>query len=166
MGFFSDLFGGTDDSAQREQQRSNLRSEELTERLAQQARDDVLSLFGPAQEAGQAGFGAALDVFRESIPAQFGAFQTGNRNARSVQSAGLEQIQNAILGKPVDFSSLSAGRQPIDASGFTIPQLPQFQFSDQVRGSPSPQQGPLGSNLGNLDETLLLKILSGQEGQF
>lgn len=130
MGFFSDLFGSTDESAQGAQIASNRASLELTERLADRARSDVISLFGPAQEARQQGFGAALDIFGESIPAQIGAIQTGTQNARATNLAGLEQIQNAILGRDVDFSQLTAGQRPQagppNLSGLS---LPDFRFS-------------------------------------
>lgn len=151
MGFFSDLFGGTDESAQGAQIAANRASLELTERLAGRAREDVISLFGPAQQARQQGFGAALDIFGESIPAQIGAIQTGTQNARASQTAGLEQIQNAILGLDVDLTQLSAGQRPQAAPpDLSNLRLPNFQFSD-TGGEISPIQNLLGG--GGLDQT-------------
>jgi len=75
------------------------------------ARADVNRIFPEAQSTANLGFQGALDVFGQSVPAQFDVFQQGNVAAQQALISGLPQIQNAILGGNVDFAAL----QPFQA---------------------------------------------------
>lgn len=112
-------------SAQKDQNATN---EAFIREQAAKAREDILPQFGLAQEARQQGAQAALDVFGQTIPQQAGVFQAGNVGAQQALLAGLPQIQNALLGRPVDLSGLQAQQLPFD-TGFAQQQLPQFAAS-------------------------------------
>lgn len=122
------VFGGTDDSAQQAQIASNAAAQQLIAEQTEAARADILSLFPAAEQAAQQGFQGALDVFGQTIPQQVSAFQGGNVGAQQALLSGLPQIQNAILGRPVDLSGLQAQQLPVDTS-FAQQQVPQFQSS-------------------------------------
>ena len=95
-----------------------------------QARGDVNRLFDEATQSRQQGFGNALDFTAGAIPQQIAPFQQGNLAAQQQLSRGLPQIQNALLGQPVDLSGFQ-GRQ--------IGSPRDFQF-DLSRFQPQPQQ--------------------------
>jgi len=135
------IFGGTDDSAQKAQSRANKQSAKLIAEKAEEARTDVLSLFPAFEQNIQAGAQGALDILGQAIPQQLGAFQAGNVGAQQALLTGLPQIQNAILGQPVDLSGLQAQQLPVDLS-FAQQQLPQFQTAAQALqfGQATPQQ--------------------------
>ena len=118
----SSLFG-SDDSAQRAQERANERTLQLQAQLAGQAREDAFNLFPQAQEERRRSFQQALGLLQGALPQQTGTFQQGNVAAQNQILAGLPQIQNAILGRPVDLSALQATQVPIDLS-FAEQQLP------------------------------------------
>jgi hypothetical protein len=128
MGFFSSIFGGTDDSAQELTAADNARRQAFIEEQAAQARGDVFNLFPGAQQVRQEGFQGALDVFGQTIPQQLGLLQ-----------AGLPQQINAILGKPLDLSGLQSTNT--DFAQQTAPSLPPL---------PPQQQTPQGDYIAQL----------------
>ena len=132
---FDTIFGGTDDSAQKEQILANRGARKEIEEQAGVAKEDVRSIFPVAQESRQQGFQGALDVLGQSVPQQIGAFQQGNVQAQQALLAGLPQIQNAILGNRVDLSGLQPQQVQFDPS-FLQQQLPDFP---QVAPRPAPE---------------------------
>ena len=132
------VFGGSDDSAQRGQARQNKAAAALAAQRAKEARADVSSLFPAADINRNLGIQGALDVIGQGVPQQLSAFQQGNVGAQQQLLAGLPQIQNALLGRPVDLSGLQAQTLPIDAS-FSQQQLPQFISSTSAL-SPEAQE--------------------------
>jgi hypothetical protein len=122
---FGSLFGSTDESAQQAQIDANLAATALIQKRAKEAREDVLAL-GELTQAGQrAGFQSVLDILGQAAPQQFGAFQQGNVGAQQALLAGLPQIQNALLGQPVNLAALQP--QTIGFStDFAQQQLPAF----------------------------------------
>ena len=73
-----------------------------------QARDDIMRLFPQAQQAQTRGFTEARQMLGGLLPEQQRLFQDGNVAAQNTMLAGLPQIQNAIMGNPVDMSGLQA----------------------------------------------------------
>ena len=130
----SKLFGGSDDSAQKAQIASNRETLALQDRLAQQARGDVLGLTPGIRESQRQGFQGALDLLAQTVPQQAQAFQAGNVNAQQTLTNALPQIQNAILGNAIDNSVLRPAVLPIDTS-FVNQQLPEMADIAQ----PAPQ---------------------------
>ena len=122
------VFGGTDDSAQKAQTKSNAAAQKLIAEQAALAREDVLALQPAQEENRNLGFQSALDVFAQTIPQQLGTFQQGNVGAQQQLLAGLPQVQAALLGQQVDLSALQPKTIGFDA-GFAQQQLPQFQSS-------------------------------------
>jgi len=95
-----------------------------------QARTDVNRIFPQAQEARLQGFQGAQDIFASTVPQQFQQFQQGNLQAQGTAGAAPQQIQNALLGLPVDFGFL----QPQQA------QTPDFSFLNQPLQPEQPEQ--------------------------
>ena len=105
-------------------------SQDYIERATKEARSDIFKLFPEAQQSRQAGISAGLDFLKQSTPQQIGAFQQGNVGAQELIAAGLPQIQNAILGNPVDMRQIQP--RQIDTSG--IARLIQSAQIPQVSG--------------------------------
>lgn len=97
---------------------------------AERARRDIYSLFGPMRQAARGGFESSLDYARRSEPRRIDAMQTGSSAARQASLAGLGQIQNAILGKPIDLSALQSFgeklqfQEPVESQMPAQPELP------------------------------------------
>ena len=120
-----DILGGTDDSAQQAQMAANRESTALIADMAEQARGDVVPLFGQASENLYAGNQAALDLFGQTIPQQFDAMQTGNVGAQQQVADALPQMQNALMGLPVDYSAMQPQRLNFD-TGYAQQSLPDI----------------------------------------
>jgi len=106
MGIFSAIFGGGTSSASQASQDATIAANAATQKFIEersgQARADVLSIFPQAQQFGAQGFQGALDVISGGIPQQLAAFQGGNVGAQQTLGQTLPQVQNAILGLPVN----------------------------------------------------------------
>ena len=109
-----------------------------TDSAAGQARTDVNQLFGEANTQQQQGFTNAQDFLSGSIGRQIQPFQQGNMMAQEQVARGLPQIQNAILGNPVDLSGFNA-RQIGQPSEFNIDLA---QFRPQPEATPAPAVAP------------------------
>ena len=123
------LFGGTDRSSQQAQMQSNADTLGFIKQQGRQSRGDSIALGQAGFENRNLGNQAALDVLAQTIPQQFDAFSQGNTGAQSTLLAGLPQINNAILGLPVDMSGLQPQRINYD-TGFANQQLPNFVNPD------------------------------------
>jgi hypothetical protein len=128
MGIFDFLFGGSDDSAQIAQLNTNAANTQLIRQLAERARSDVMEMFPQSQDIQRIGTQGALDVFGQTIPEQLQAFQGGNVAAQDTQRAALLQIQNALMGNPVDFNALQTF-QPSLNTAFAQQNVPNFPDS-------------------------------------
>ena len=142
MGFFSDLFGGTDRSAQKAQTRSNAQTQDFIEQQSALARNDLLRLFPQAEQATRAGTQAALDVFGQTIPQQFGAFERGNMNAQNMIAEGIRGSRAALMGTPFQ-ENFAPQSFNIDTS-FAQQQLPPSSFGQSPLGGVQPQGGQQG----------------------
>lgn len=74
------------------------------------ARADIFKLFPAAQESRNKGLEAGLDLYGQAFPQMLNSFQQGNVGAQQVISAGLPQMQNAIVGNHVDMGAF----QPVE----------------------------------------------------
>ena len=132
------LFGDQGKGASKAQSRENEANREFIARQAEQARGDIIPLFGAAQGSREAGAQAVMDIFGQSVPQQAGLFQQGNVGAQQVLGQGSQQFQNAILGQPIDRSFMQPQQFQTDFSFLNNP-LPQFQTAQQVLGQPQQQ---------------------------
>ena len=153
------LFGDSGKGAAKSQSKENIANREFIARQAEQARGDILPLFGAAQGNRQLGAQAALDIFGQALPQQASLFTQGNVGAQNVLGQGSQQFQNAILGLPVDRSFQQPQQLQADFSFLNQP-LPQFQTSQQALAPPQ-QQG-----LGISPELQQLLAQSGLNNRF
>lgn len=124
-----DLFGGSDDSAQRAQQSANEATQRFIEQQAGQARQDVLGMYPQTQETRRQGFQQAIDVFGQATPEQARLYEQGNLAAQQQGFRGQADFANAILGLGTgmtqyqpqsmqpNFSWMSQQLAPIQAAG-------------------------------------------------
>lgn len=106
-------------------------SQAFIERNTKQARGDIFKLFDSAQDSRQQGLQAGFDLFRQSVPVQLNTFRQGNMAAQAQLARGLPQMNNAILGAPIDYSQF----QPTmitGLSGLTMPEAPNFGTTNEL----------------------------------
>ena len=162
MGFVKDtFFGGAEKKAGQAEARALEEGREILQENVKEAQRVSGELIPRGQEAQRLGSQAALDVFSRGLPQQLGAFQQGGLQAQQTTAAALPQIQNAILGQPVDFSGFQPQQVDIDPNLFSNLQLPQFPrqeaeiLAQQQAQQPQPQKPlPFG-----------LQFPSGLQGQ-
>ena len=135
MGFFSKLFGGTDDSSQKAQIAQNRESLAYTKEQAGIARGDANRLFEQASGNRRAGYEAALEMLGGTIPQQFDVYQQGRQNQQNTMLAGQDQIINALMGNAVDTSGMRAAPLNIDPSVFNV-SLPERVQQEQQQAQP------------------------------
>ncbi len=128
-GFFEGLSGKTAAKGTAEALQFQREAAEQERQQRDRAREDVLSLFPSSRDSAQQGFQGALDIFGQSTPMQADLFSQGNLGAQQMISAGLPQIQNALLGLPTDFSAIQPPQQTMPDLSFLKQQLP---FSENV----------------------------------
>jgi len=95
-------------------------SQKFIEKQTNQARGDIFQLFPAAQKARQQGIQSGFNLYQAALPTQTQYFQQGNVMAQNQQIAGLGQIQNAILGRPINQNALKPGvvqQMNYDANG-------------------------------------------------
>lgn len=130
------------------------KSLEFIERMQNQARDDIFELYPSAQESRQAGIESGLDLYSQALPTQMDAFQQGNVGAQQALTQGNQQVQNAILGNPVDMSQMQPQRiDPQGIQGLTDVQAPQTQGIDQLFQQQQPQQNQQANQVGQPTNT-------------
>ena len=155
------VFGGTDDSAQKFQNKANQRTQEFIEEQAELARGDVLALAPVADVNRNLGVQSALDVLGQSVPAQVGALFRGEGQAQQNLLGGLSQFERSILGRQGGITSGLGGQPLAPDLAFTRQTLPQFTSSrgalaQPVAGAPVPFSlfGGLGGEAPGSVETL------------
>lgn len=120
------VFGGTDDSSQKAQQKANTRSQAFIESQAKLARGDALDLFPAAEKNLLAGNQAALDALAGFYPQQYGAVQGGMEGAR-------QAILGTGYGESTFTPDLSFVQQVLPA---LRPDAFRFGTASAVEGSP------------------------------
>ena len=111
---------------------------EATQQAAEQARSDAIPLFSSGQNNVLQGYRAANELAGQSIPEQIRAFQSGNMGAQNALLQGLPQMQNAILGGPINNNALQAQRINAPNDSFFQRDLPQFQTIEDALAPPEP----------------------------
>ena len=115
---------------------------------AEQARTrDIIPGFQQAQEQQDRGFTQALDFLSQAPQQQITPFQQGNIAAQNQLAGGLPQIQNALLGLPVDFSGFQA-QQIGQPNQFNF-DLSRFAQPDPATITPSGGGGRFGDAVNN-----------------
>lgn len=122
------VFFGRDKTAIDRQRGQNEKTREYAENMRQQSRDDMMRLFGPAQDNLNMGFQGAFDVFGQSMPQGMNLYQQGNVAAQNHLLAGLPQMNNAILGLPTDMSGFQPTQLQYDTS-WMQQQMPNYYAS-------------------------------------
>jgi hypothetical protein len=115
-------------SAQGDQLEAN---QAFIKQQAEKSREDVLPLFDASQASREAGFQGAMDVMGQAVPQQFSTFQQGNVGAQQALLSGLPQMQNAILGLPVDMSGFQPQALSYDTS-YMNQQLPTMMSGTEA----------------------------------
>ena len=154
------VFGGTDDSAQKFQNKANKRTKEFIEEQAELARGDVLALAPAIEGNQQLGAQAALDVLGQSVPAQVGALFRGEGQAQRNLLGGLSQFERSILGQPGSITAGLGGQPFAPDLAFTRQQLPDFISSQQALNTPQAATTGPGINIG--DTASLADIMGGR----
>jgi hypothetical protein len=120
MGFLSDitggLFGGSDDTGIKEQQKANERSQAYIQQQTGQARGDASQLYQQGDYARNLGINLAMALMGQALPQQYGMLQRGQAD-----------YQNAILGNP-DGSLASLTNQPFQYMPGGLPQSTPMQL--------------------------------------
>jgi hypothetical protein len=125
------VFGGTDDSAQKDQKRQNAAVSKYQKEQTVEAKDTARKLSFSGEANRNMGNQAMLDIMNQYIPQQMDTFQQGNVAAQQQLLSGLPQMQNALMGAPTTFR----GMQPsvIDYDTNFIPQsMPDFGTQEQA----------------------------------
>jgi hypothetical protein len=126
------------------------RSAQQIRDAATQAREDVLTHFPGAEQSLLEGSRGAFDLFSQGISGQQQALREGNLAAQQTVSQGLPQIQNALLGIPLDQQAFQANaqsilREPVNPftprNPFAHLQTQNFQGGPQPVDAPQPQLG-------------------------
>lgn len=110
MGFLSDLVGTFTGSTARDASKAQIEEAERSKQFIQKGINEAKTAVdkygqGARQSQGQ-GFQGALDIFSQTLPQQAGLFQQGNMGAQQALLSGLPQMNNAILGRQVDYNAM------------------------------------------------------------
>lgn len=104
-------------------QEQRARSQAFIEGQLKQGRRDLFDLYSAGQQTRRQGMDALMGLYGQTMPQQMNAFRQGNMNAQQTVSAALPQMQNALLGRPVDMAQI----QPRAVEGLAGLQMPQAQ---------------------------------------
>ena len=141
--------------------------------MANQARGDVSRLFGDASNVRGETFGNTMNFLNQSIGSQISPFQQGNMAAQNQVARGLPQIQNAIMGNPVDLSGFQAMQigqpsdyaldlsafqkkapeTPVNSGGFDLATIQDAlkNLNIGIGGNSSPRPQPTNGRYGSYD---------------
>lgn len=86
----------------------------------------LFQLFPQVQDANNQAMNAGLDVLKASYPAQQDAFVAGNVGAQKALIAGLPQMNNAILGGPINNNAFSPVQVASPVAALANPKALQF----------------------------------------
>lgn len=113
------------------------------------AEGKVNNLFGEAEQQQSQAFTSAMDYLSGAYGKQIQPFQQGNMAAQAQISRGLPQIQNAIMGNPVDLS----GFKP---RAIAAPTLDREQFKPKSNGA---------SNMNDIQQIIQASLKNLQIGE-
>ena len=159
MGIFKDtFFGGAEKDAAKQQMYHQREAQDLLRKGVEEGRGYIADLYPQGQEMARQGFAGAMDVFNQATPQQMQTFQQGNVGAQNALLSGLPQMNNAILGGPIDYGQLQAQQLQQPEFNFNTPsflqapqQQSQQQFSQYDYNTPMQQPSPFSLFSGNYD---------------
>ena len=137
---------------------------------AQKARNDAIPLFNASRKANRSGTQAGMDALGKSTMQQIDTSARGNYFAQEQMLAGLPQVQNAILGMPVDMAALQPKilhpERNLDwMANPVLPGGPMGSLSDALGGVTDPNN-PVGMTPGMTNqEVVSLALKNGIIGQ-
>jgi len=132
--------GVVSNKASKRAQQAQQEAQQINTAATGQARRDVLRLTDEARDTRQGAFKDALTLISGAPEKQIAPFQAGNMQAQEQISRGLPQIQNALLGKPVDLSGFkprsvgSPSSFNTDVSQFVTPQAEEAEPVTDLAG--------------------------------
>jgi hypothetical protein len=157
MGFLSgitnSLFGGTDDSGIKAQQKSNDASQAYIRQQTGQARGDAGQLYQQGDYARNLGINLAMALMGQALPQQYRQLQAGQGD---YQNAILGNQDGTIGGTPFSFMQ---GVQP-QASPVQLPDFKQtwnFSNNPQAQGA----SGQQGGSVNQSQVALIASLLGG-----
>lgn len=125
------------------QQRAD--NQKFIQEQVQKTQGQLFQLFPQIQHNQNAGMLAGLNTLKQGMGAQLNAFNGGNMNAQQTLLGGIPQANNALLGKPVDYSRFQARQvmPPPEVATGNYAAPPQFSPIDvQALGGVSGQGSP------------------------
>jgi hypothetical protein len=121
------IFGGTDNSAQKEQIRANKRAQEFIEQQTGLAIQDIAQLYPMGEQFRNDAYNQAMGLMGASALPQMSYFQQGNVGAQNALIGAMPQYQNALFGNPVDYSQFQPVQFQMPSPSAFQAQLPQMQ---------------------------------------
>lgn len=104
------------------------------------ARADINRLFPQAQQQRNLGYQRSMDMLSQAMPMTIDAMQQGNMNAQSVLAGGAQQMQNAILGGPVNYDFMQPQAVNVDYQSL-LDNVPKVQ--NQMQRDDAGVYGPI-----------------------
>lgn len=117
MGFFSDLFGGSNNDGIKYQRQENAEGREFLEKQTGRAVDAVNRFYPIADERMRQGLQSATGILQDTAPAQIQPLREASRAAQASLLGGMGAFQNAILGNPTGIHA-----NPWQNAGYLQPQ--------------------------------------------
>lgn len=120
MGIFSSIFGGGATGASERTQATQTGIDNETrsyiDKMTNMGRADINKYFGQGQDFRQQGLGNAFNLISGALPQQLNMFNQGNYGAQNQIANTLPQVQNALMGLPVDPNAFQAKQMRPDIS--------------------------------------------------
>ena len=113
-GITDQLFGDDGKKAVRVSREEAAQNREFINQGRSAALDALGTAYPSADAHRRAGTQAALDIYGQVVPQQFGLYSDGNLGAQQVTAAAPMQIQSALMGMPVDYSFMQPREQVAD----------------------------------------------------
>lgn len=117
-GIVDAVFGGSAKDASRAQVESLDKAMRETRRSTKEAKDTILPMFDEAEQTRLARTQQAADILSEGFLPQLDVMSSGNMNAQQVLAGAAPQMQNAILGGPVNYSFMQPQGIDFNAAQF------------------------------------------------
>lgn len=150
-----------DDSAQNAQLAANERSQEYIQDQSAKAERSGEKLFDLAQQNLLTGNSASFNLQKDAFNPQLDAINQGNYNAQSQIAGGLPQIQNALLGLPIDYSAFQPKQVTMDTSF-----LDNHQLTPKTQINPDSQEGMAMTTFNDILNRVGVNPVEFDRGQF
>ena len=110
------FFGGSEKQAGKQASQELAKGRAALQNILQQTRGDLVGLTQGSRDAISDAVAQSLGIVGQTIPRAGEAFQRGNVGAQQNIISAMPQIQNALLGIPVDYSQFQTTEIPVDYS--------------------------------------------------